>query len=231
MKLEKDKDGVIRVAKGDKSGLGGQYANKPVNAFQKPVQPVLEANLDSTTSWDDYDRYEVFTGNKTAYVAFGAHQPFTVAHENIAYFGMGLAREISADFIQFTTAAYGTSKRHVLPLEVKVQLIRESLGVAPYVVKGPFEMFETLKLEGYSDVFILLGSDRSEAAVFNKAAEEYGVSLTVVPIARPANSVSGTMVREFIVNNNVDGFMATVAQKASTAVKHKVFASMSSNLT
>ena len=231
MKFEKDKDGVIRVAKGDKSGLGGQYANKPVNALQKPIQPVLEANLDATTSWDDYDRYDVYTEDKTAYVAFGAHQPFTIAHENIAYFGMGLASEVEADFIQFTTAAYGTSKRHVLPLELKIQLIRESLGVAPYVVKGPFEMFETLKLEGYNTVFILLGSDRSEAAVFNKAAEEYGVSLTVVPISRSADGVSGTMVREFIANNNVDGFMANVAQKASTAVKHKVFASMSSNLT
>lgn len=236
MKLVKDSAGVVRVAKGDKSGLGGQFGVKNVPTVKPDfnIDTVDDGGDNGNISFEEYSQHddlgERFIAGRTAYVAFGAHHPFTIAHETIALKGSRMAAENSADFVQFTTAAFGKTKKHVLPLHVKTKLIEESLGVKPYVVKGPFEMFEKLVLEGYSNIHLLLGEDRSGEEVFHKAAEEYGATLNIVVIPRPTGSVSGTAVRQLVSEGDYSRFSEMVAQNVSSETKIQVFDALKTNL-
>lgn len=230
MKFEKDQHGIIRVAKNDKSGKGGQFAEtvKP----NLPNVDIFSLNFDdeapSNLSYENYLNYdpfeETFTKNLKTVAAFGAHQPFTKAHEALADFGMKLARQKKHDFIQFTTVAFGKTKKHVIPPELKTKLIEESLGTPPVMVQGPYQMFETLALKGYSETILLLGEDRETASnVFMKASTEYGVSLEIMVVPRPANSVSGTITREAAKRNNYAAFEQLIATRASAETKKQIF--------
>lgn len=237
MRLEKDKHGVVRVAADDRSGRGGQFAEPFKNPKKFDVDvldtPELVHEI-SGLSFDDYRDYDVMgetlTRDALAVVAFGAHQPFTKAHEAIADFGMKLSAQNSAVFIQFTTAAFGKTKKHVLPVDLKTRMIEESIGVKPTVVQGPFQMMEMLTLQGYSEAQLLLGEDRSGENVFMKAAQEYSLLLKVVSIPRKANSISGTKTRERIAVKDYDGYLKLVATRASVETKTAVFETMHNNM-
>jgi len=238
MRLEKDSKGRVRVAKGDRKSRGGQYAKTTTAPKQYGVDftdvssdtEVLTL-ADYNNHQDDYDTVEAaFILNKTAYVAFGAHQPFTKAHQSIAETGKNKAADMDADFIQFTTAAFGKTSKHVLPTDLKKQLIKEAINVEPEVVQGPFQMFEKLVLKGYSKVFLLLGEDRANESVFFKAAEEYNVELTVDSVPRPAGSISGTMAREHVEKGDYNGFKTIAASNVPEPLLRSVYSEMSANI-
>ena len=162
---------------------------------------------------------------KSAVVAFGAHQPFTVAHEMIARMGMGMATQSGATFKQFSTAQ-GKSKRSLLTDELKKKLIRESIGVTPEITKNPFTLMESLSLQGIKDVTLLLGQDRMSAGVFDAAAAEFGIALRKVAVPRDPGSPSGTETRLAISNNDTKRYQELIASGATQATKDQVFKEM-----
>jgi len=165
-----------------------------------------------------------------AVVAFGAHQPFTIAHQRIADEGMALASSQQSRFMQFTTEAFGKSKRHVLPLSTKLKLIKESLGFPATAVANPFALMEKLKSQGISKVTMLLGTDRMPSGVFDKAAAEYGITLVKKEIPRGPNDVSGTQTRIAIAKNDRAKFNELVASRASDSTKNQVFKEIAQNI-
>ncbi len=165
--------------------------------------------------------------NGKAVVAFGAHQPFTVAHEMIARMGMDMAAESGATFKQFSTAQ-GKSKRSLLTDDLKKKLIQESIGITPDITKNPFTLMESLSAQGIKDVTLLLGQDRMAAGVFDKAAADYGITLRKVAIPRDPGSPSGTETRLAISNNNTRRYQELIASGASQATKDEVFKQMKS---
>jgi TP901 family phage tail tape measure protein len=165
-----------------------------------------------------------------AVVAFGAHQPFTRAHESIADQGMALAASQGSRFMQYTTEAFGKSKRHVLPLSTKLKLIRESLGFPATAVSNPFALMESLKSKGISKVTIMLGSDRMATKVFDEAAKASGIKLIKKEIPRGPDGVSGTETRLAVASEDRTKFGQLIATRASESTKNQVFKEIAKNM-
>ena len=160
--------------------------------------------------------------SQSAIAAFGAHQPFTSAHESIARMGMELAAKQGVPFRQFSTMQ-GKSKRSLLSDDLKSKLIRESIGISPDLTRDPFTLMETLSTQGVKKLTLLLGQDRMNAKVFDLAAEKYGIKLDKVGIPREAGGVSGTATRLAAGNKDWKTFFSLVAPGASQATKREVF--------
>ena len=160
-----------------------------------------------------------------AVAAFGAHQPFTVAHEMIAKLGQEMAATQGGVFKQFSTMQ-GKSKRSLLEDELKKRLIEESVGVTPEFVNNPFGLMESLSLQGIKDLTLLLGEDRMDSSVFDLAAEQYGINLQKVGIPRDPDSPSGTKTRLAISNNDVEAYKQLIASGATDETKSLVFDQM-----
>jgi TP901 family phage tail tape measure protein len=161
----------------------------------------------------------------SAVVAFGAHQPFTTAHEMIARMGMDLAAKKGSQFKQFSTAQ-GKSKRSLLSDALKTKLISESIGITPQITRDPYSLMESLALQGIKDVTLLLGQDRMTAGVFDLAAVEHGVKLTKIAIPREPGSPSGTETRLAISNNDTRRYQELIASGATQSTKDQVFKEM-----
>jgi hypothetical protein len=161
----------------------------------------------------------------SAVVAFGAHQPFTTAHEMIARMGMDLAAKKGSQFKQFSTAQ-GKSKRSLLSDALKTKLISESIGITPQITRDPYSLMESLALQGIKDVTLLLGQDRMAAGVFDHAAVKHGVKLTKIAIPREPGSPSGTETRLAISNNDTRRYQELIASGATQSTKDQVFKEM-----
>ena len=157
--------------------------------------------------------------------AFGAHQPFTVAHEMIARLGQQMAAEQGSVFKQFSTMQ-GKSKRSLLEDELKKKLIEESIGVTPELTSNPFSLMESLSEQGIKNLTLLLGEDRMSSTVFDLAAEKFGITLQKVGIPRDPSSPSGTQTRLAISNNDIETYKQLIASGATDETKTIVFDQM-----
>jgi TP901 family phage tail tape measure protein len=166
---------------------------------------------------------------QSAVAAFGAHQPFTSAHESIARMGMDLAAKQGVPFRQFSTMQ-GKAKRSILPDELKAKLIQESIGITPDLTKNPFTLMETLSSQGVKNLTLLLGEDRMGASVFDVAAAKYGIKLNKVAIPRDPNGVSGTKTRLAAGNKDWKTFFSLVAPGATQSTKREVFKQLQSGM-
>lgn len=185
-----------------------------VSKHRDVVQGLISGNVPGFAG--GYMPYE------SAVVAFGAHQPFTSAHENIARMGMAMAAEQGSPFFQFSTMQ-GKSKRSLLSNQTKSKLIGESIGMAPELTQNPFSLMESLAAKGIKNVTLLLGEDRMSSAVFEKAAQEFGINLKKVAIPRPPGSPSGTAARLAAANGDISSFINLIAPGASQKTKEQVF--------
>ena len=186
----------------------------PRDVAQNPAyQPIIDAMVNG--------KLQGFNTGTTAVVAFGAHQPFTTAHEDIANQGKSLAIAEGSEFIQYTSA--GTkAKKGVVSLDTRVRQIEEATGKPPVVTKDPFALMEDLKNRGITDVKILLGSDRMESAVFDQAAEKHGITLQKVEVPRKPGSqddVSATKLREAVESGDLKTARKLLAKGTSAATK------------
>jgi hypothetical protein len=166
-----------------------------------------------------------FVGGNNATVAFGAHQPFTTAHQMIAQMGMDRATAAQSQFLQFTTMQ-GKSKRSILTDEVKRKLISEALGIQPQFAKNPFDLMKALSEKGYKNVDLLLGEDRMSSNVWEKAAKEYGINLNKVGVPRPEGSPSGTAARAAAAAGNRAAFGKLLASGVSKRTSNSVFSAL-----
>ena len=186
----------------------------PRDVAQNPAyQPIIDAMVNG--------KLQGFSTGTTAVVAFGAHQPFTTAHEDIANQGKALAVAEGSEFIQYTSA--GTkAKKGVVSLGTRVRQIEESVGKPPVVATDPFAVMEDLKNRGITEVKVLLGSDRMESTVFDLAAEKHGITLQKVEVPRKPGSqddVSATKLREAVESGDLKTARKLLAKGTSAATK------------
>jgi TP901 family phage tail tape measure protein len=164
-----------------------------------------------------------------AIVAFGAHQPFTTAHQDIAKLGMSRAAAENSEFMQFTTNQ-GKSKRSIIDDQLKTKLIAEALGINPKFAKNPFDLMRILSERGLKDVELLLGEDRMGSKVWTQAAKEYGINLKQTGIPRPDGSPSGTAARAAAAANDKKQFNQLLAKGISPQTRNQVFQTLMSSL-
>jgi hypothetical protein len=157
----------------------------------------------------------------SAVVAYGAHQPFTSAHQGIAQMGMSMAQQSGAPFFQFTSNQ-GKAKRSLIGDDLKSKMISEAIGRNPEFAKNPFELMALLSKSGIKDVNILLGEDRMKSPVWDLAAKEYGINLSKTAIPRPAGSPSGTMARAAAASGNFELFEQVIASGLSKSTKNEI---------
>ena len=186
----------------------------PRDVAQNPAyQPIIDAMVNG--------KLQGFSKGTTAVVAFGAHQPFTTAHEDIANQGKSLAVAEGSEFIQYTSA--GTkAKKGVVSLDTRVRQIEESVGKPPVVATDPFAVMEDLKNRGITEVKVLLGSDRMESTVFDLAAEKHGITLEKVEVPRVPGSeddVSATKLRKAVEDGDLKAARKLLAKGTSAATK------------
>jgi hypothetical protein len=186
----------------------------PRDVAQNPAyQPIIDAMVNG--------KLQGFNTGTRAVVAFGAHQPFTTAHEDIANQGKALAVGEGSEFIQYTSA--GTkAKKGVVSLDTRVRQIEEATGKPPVVTKDPFALMEDLKNRGITEAKILLGTDRMESAVFDLAAEKHGITLEKVEVPRVPGSeddVSATKLRKAVEDGDLKTARKLLAKGTSTATK------------
>jgi len=189
----------------------------PRDVAQNPAyQPIIDAMVNG--------KLQGFSKGTSAVVAFGAHQPFTSAHEDIANQGKTLASVEGSEFIQYTSA--GTkAKKGVVSLDTRVRQIEESVGKPPVVATDPFAVMEDLKNRGITEVKVLLGSDRMESTVFDLAAEKHGITLQKVEVPRVPGStddVSATKLREAVESGDLKTARKLLAKGTSAATKKLV---------
>jgi TP901 family phage tail tape measure protein len=158
----------------------------------------------------------------SAVIAYGAHQPFTTAHQGIAQMGMSMAEQSGMPFFQFTSNQ-GKAKRSLLSDDLKSRMISEAIGRNPEFAKNPFELMAMLSKAGIKDVNILLGEDRMKSPVWDLAAKEYGINLSKTGVPRPAGSPSGTMARAAAAAGNVGMFESLLASGVSKSTRGEVF--------
>ena len=166
----------------------------------------------------------------SAIIAYGAHQPFTTAHQGIAQMGMDMSQQSGIPFFQFTSNQ-GKAKRSVLGDDLKSRMISEAIGRNPEFAKNPFELMAILSKVGIKDVNILLGEDRMKSPVWEAAAKEFGIIITKTGIPRPVGSTSGTMARAAAASGNIGMFESLLASGMSKSTKSEIFKSLFSAAT
>jgi TP901 family phage tail tape measure protein len=194
-----------------------------------PTELNLAARLFQKLGVPGYEGGTAKVKKNKAIVAFGAHQPFTTAHQDIARLGMSRAAAENSDFMQFTTNQ-GKSKRSIIDDQLKTKLIAEALGINPKFAKNPFDLMRILSERGIRDVELLLGEDRMGSKVWTQAAKEYGINLKQTGIPRPDGSPSGTAARAAAAANDKKQFNQLLAKGISPQTRNQVFQTLMSSL-
>jgi TP901 family phage tail tape measure protein len=194
-----------------------------------PTELNLAARLFQKLGVPGYEGGTAKVKKNKAIVAFGAHQPFTTAHQDIARLGMSRAAAENSEFMQFTTNQ-GKSKRSIIDDQLKTKLIAEALGINPKFAKNPFDLMRILSERGIRDVELLLGEDRMGSKVWTQAAKEYGINLKQTGIPRPDGSPSGTAARAAAAANDKKQFNQLLAKGISPQTRNQVFQTLMSSL-
>jgi TP901 family phage tail tape measure protein len=194
-----------------------------------PTELNLAARLFQKLGVPGYEGGTAKVKKNKAIVAFGAHQPFTTAHQDIAKLGMSRAAAENSEFLQFTTNQ-GKSKRSIIDDQLKTKLIAEALGINPKFAKNPFDLMRILSERGIRDVELLLGEDRMGSKVWTQAAKEYGINLKQTGIPRPDGSPSGTAARAAAAANDKKQFNQLLAKGISPQTRNQVFQTLMSSL-
>jgi TP901 family phage tail tape measure protein len=158
---------------------------------------------------------------KSAVVAFGAHQPFTIGHTALAEMGKTIADAVGSEFKQFTSAGSKES-RSILSQTERSQLIEQSIGQVPGIAKNPFDLMEQLQKEGYTDIKMMLDEERAASEVWQKAGEKFGINVEKIGVARLEDGVSGTAARAAAASGDSASFRAMLAKGVSDETASKV---------
>ena len=194
-----------------------------------PTELNLAARLFQKLGVPGYKKGIAEVKKDSAIVSFGAHQPFTIAHQDIAKLGMARAAAENSEFLQFTTNQ-GKSKRSVIDDKLKTKLIAEALGINPKFAKNPFDLMRILSERGIKNVELLLGEDRMSSKVWAQAAKEYGINLKQTGIPRREGSPSGTAARAAAAANDKNRFNQLIAAGVSPKTRNQVFQTLLSSL-
>ena len=171
--------------------------------------------------------YEVTGTNKTAAFALGRLNPATIGHELL----VNAIKKEQGDSFLFLTDRAPKLPKDPLTSQDKLDWARKSFnGISIGLAKTVLVAADRLYKMGYKDVVYLEGDDPEKPFPLSKLIKDYnGVpkevhdynfnSIQVVQLPRDASAadatgMSGTKMREFVTNNDLEGFRQGVTQLA-----------------
>ena len=173
---------------------------------------------------------------------FGRMNPPTIGHEKLANKIKDVARKEKADARIYLSH---TNKPNTDPLSYndKIKFAKKAFGIAyKSNAKQIFQIAKELFGQGYTDVIMVVGSDRVEEfqGLLNKYNDkgDYNFdSIKVVsagqrdPDAKGVEGMSGTKLRNLAKDGDQKTFMKGLASKLSPVDKKKVYALVAKNMT
>ena len=173
---------------------------------------------------------------------FGRMNPPTIGHEKLANKIKQVASKEKADARIYLSH---TNKPNTDPLSYndKIKFAKKAFGIAyKSNAKQIFQIAKELFGQGYTDVIMVVGSDRVEEfqGLLNKYNDkgDYNFdSIKVVsagqrdPDAKGVEGMSGTKLRNLAKDGDQKTFMKGLASKLSPVDKKKVFALVAKNMT
>lgn len=154
----------------------------------------------------------------TVILLFGRFQPPTKGHEFLIDFALKMAERQQADAVAFLSPTRD-QKKNPLSHDEKVRIIRArfpNLVIGPSSAKTPYDALTWAKNEGYTNILLVAGGDRSDPmsgferiARSWKAAEDPDNTVEVSPLFAPRKNiqtVSGTVARGLAQQGNFDEF-------------------------
>ena len=171
--------------------------------------------------------YEVTGTNKTASFALGRLNPATIGHELL----VNAIKKEEGDSFLFLTDRAPKLPKDPLTSQDKLDWARKSFnGISIGLAKTVLIAADRLYKMGYRDVVYLEGVDPEKPFPLSKLIKDYnGVakelhdynfdSIRVVQLPRDASAadatgMSGTKMREYVTNNDLEGFKKGVTQLA-----------------
>ena len=172
---------------------------------------------------------------------FGRMNPPTIGHEKLANKIKDVARKEKADARIYLSH---TNKPNTDPLSYndKIKFAKKAFGIAyKSNAKQIFQIAKELFGQGYTDVIMVVGSDRVEEfqGLLNKYNDkgDYNFdSIKVVsagqrdPDAKGVEGMSGTKLRNLAKDGDQKTFMKGLASKLSPVDKKKVYALVAKNM-
>ena len=173
---------------------------------------------------------------------FGRMNPPTIGHEKLANKIKDVARKEKADARIYLSH---TNKPNTDPLSYndKIKFAKKAFGIAyKSNAKQIFQIAKELFGQGYTDVIMVVGSDRVDEfqTILNKYNDkgDYNFdSIKVVsagqrdPDAKGVEGMSGTKLRNLARDGDQETFMQGLASKLSPVDKKKVYALVAKNMT
>lgn len=181
-------------------------------------------------------KHEETGERKLAVFTFGRFNPPTRGHEKLVNAVVSIANERGGTPFVFPSTTHD-SKKNPLTYDDKVAFLQALFPHANVIhnaeIKNPFQATGFLNSEGYTDLVMVVGSDRVDEfrKRFNRA-EEYFDSFEIVsagerdPDAEGISGMSGTRAREAAVTGDIGKFRAATgwegefASQMMKAVRH-----------
>lgn len=200
----------------------------------------------------DYLEMRLFeiSEEKIAVFTFGRFNPPTLGHEKLIDTGRELAAKKHADYFVFPSRVQD-KKRNPLPFEAKVKYMKAFFPGVNIVtdakfgktkIRTPFESLGWLEEQGYTEIYMVTGSDRAEEfkqrmgdymKELNPSATldtAYGFKKFDVVSAGPRDpdaegvvGISASKVRELARDNDKENFLAAMPSKGSKKLKLELF--------
>lgn len=172
---------------------------------------------------------------ESVYVTFGRFNPVTKGHEEMIQYMVDKARTDGADVFVFTSPIQD-NKKNPLDFKTKVKYLTKFFpDVNIYDksdVRSMFDVLYRLKEMGYTDVHLFVGEDReaelakSVRKYINHSDPEKNLPFAnfQLPKTPPrTKGVSGTQMRKYVVDDDLEGFQQNLPSKSTTADAKALF--------
>ena len=160
---------------------------------------------------------------KKVYVTFGRLNPPTIGHEKLL---KAVQSKAGSDDWWIVTSQSVNQKTDPLPYKTKVEIIQKMFPWAADNIddtaccKTPIDVMKHLMMKGYSDVVLVVGSDRMGSMKFVQnynRSDEYSFNTLEIesagerdPDADGAAGMSASKMREAARNENTTDFIAGI---------------------
>jgi len=165
---------------------------------------------------------------KTVAINFGRMSPPTIGHEKLVKAVLGVNADDHFIIPSRTYKDKGKNQdrlKNPLPYDYKLGLVKKAFGDRIKVLSNPkaTTIFGTMKYfedAGYKKVFFVVGSDRIEeinSLLKRYQGQEFNIPYEIVsagqrdPDAEGAEGMSGTKLRQAVIDNDIDTFKSGLA--------------------
>jgi len=176
------------------------------------------------------------SGEKTIVFAFGRFNPPTVGHERLVDSVLNLARRYSADARIYISNTQDARKNPLRPddkLDIMQKSFRNITVVGSREIVSPFHAFDALVKEGYTQIYMVAGSDRIpefKRSFLNYIKKEnIPVKFDVLsagerdPDAEGVAGMSASKLRSLASVGDVETFMTGLPSKLSPRDKKRAY--------